>query len=114
MERFRDARLDVKKEIEYMVFQEEIIYIRHLCGIDYEYSLEEVEIQDREEPSVYALRDECNRIAAVSGYREELEKEFGKRIFEHIDQHRAAENADSIRLQPEEAAIQKMDGKGQM
>ena len=41
-------------------------------------------------------------------------KEFGKRIFEHIDQHRAAENADSIRLQPEEAAIQKMDGKGQM
>ena len=54
---FRDAWLDVKKEIEYMVFQEEIIYIRHLCGIDYQFSLEEVEIQNREEPPVYALCD---------------------------------------------------------
>lgn len=36
---FRDAWLDVKKEMEYMVYQEEIIYIRHLCGIDYQYSL---------------------------------------------------------------------------
>ena len=33
----RDAWLDVKREIEYMEFQEEIIYIRHLCGIDYQY-----------------------------------------------------------------------------
>lgn len=32
---FRDAWLDVKKEIEYMEFQEEIVYIRHLCGLDY-------------------------------------------------------------------------------
>lgn len=104
-QKFCDAWLDVKKEIEYMEFQEEIIYIRHLCGIDYEYSLEEVEIQDREDPFVYAMRDECNRIAAASGYREELEKEFGKRIFEHIDQHRAAENSDSIGLQSEEAAL---------
>ena len=72
---FRDAWLDVKK-IEYMLFQEEIIYIRHLCGMDYQYSLEEVEIQNREEPSVYALRDECNRIAAVSKYHAELEQEL--------------------------------------
>ncbi|MDE7222195.1 MAG: hypothetical protein K2O34_00260 [Acetatifactor sp.] len=101
----RNAWLDVKKEIEYMEYQEEIIYIRHLCGIDYQYSLEEVEIQNREEPSVYALRDECNRIAADSEYRYELEQEFGKQIFAHIDQHRAAENPDSMRLQSEEAAL---------
>ena len=102
---FRDAWLDVKKEIEYMVFQEEIIYIRHLCGIDYQFSLEEVEIQNREEPPVYALCDECNGIAAASGYRRELEQEFGKQIFAHIDQHRAAENSDSMRLQSEESAL---------
>ena len=101
----RDAWLDVKKEIEYMVFQEEIIYIRHLCGIDYKYSLEEVEIQNREEPPVYALQDECNRIAAASGYRNELEKEFGKQVFANIDQHHALPNSDSIRLQSEESAL---------
>ena len=102
---FRDAWLDVKKEVEHMVYQEEIIYIRHLCGIDYQYSLEEVEIQNREEPSVYALRDECDRIAAASGHRHELEQEFGKQIFAHIDPHRAAENSDSLRLQSEESAL---------
>ena len=102
---FRDAWLDVKKEIEYMVYQEEIIYIRHLCGIDYQYSLEEVEIQNREEPLVYALRDECDRIAEASGYHCELEREFGKQIFAQIDQHRASENSDSLRLQSEESAL---------
>lgn len=101
----RNAWLDVKKEIEYMVFQEEIIYIRHLCGIDYQYSLEEVEIQNKEEPSVYALRDACNRIAADSIYRYELEQEFEKQIFAYIDQHRAAENSDSLRLQSEESTL---------
>ncbi len=101
---FRDAWLDVKKEVEYMVYQEEIIYIRHLCGIDYQYSLEEVEIQNREEPSVYALRDECDRIATASPYHWELEQEFGKQIFAQIDQHRTSENSDSLRLQSEESA----------
>ena len=101
----RDAWLDVKKEMEYMIYQEEIIYIRHLCGTDYQYSLQEVEIQNRQEPSVYALRDECNRIAAASGYRYELEREFGNRIFADIDQHRAAESSDSMRLQSEESAL---------
>ena len=101
----RDAWLDVKKEIEYMEYQEEIIYIRHLCGIDYQYSLEEIEIHNREEPPVYALRDECNMIAASSGYRNELEQEFGKQIFAHIDQHRAADHSDSMRVQSEEAAL---------
>ncbi len=71
---FRDECLDVKKEVEYMVYQEEIIYIRHLCGIDYQYSLEEVEIQNREEPSVYALRDECDRIETDSLYPWVLEQ----------------------------------------
>lgn len=60
---FREVWLDVKKEMEYLEFQEEIIYIRHLCGIDYQYSLKEIEIQNKEEPSIYALRDECNRLA---------------------------------------------------
>lgn len=54
---FRDAWLDIKNETEYLEFQEQIIYIRHLCCIDYHYSLEEVEIQNREEPPIYALRD---------------------------------------------------------
>ncbi len=102
---FRDAWLEVKKELEYMVFQEEIIYIRYLCGIDYQYSLEEVEIQDREEPPVYALRDECNKIAASSEYRSKLEQEFGTQVFVDIDQHRAAGNPDSMRLQAEESAL---------
>lgn len=102
---FRDTWLEVKKELEYMLFQEEIIYIRHLCGIDYQYSLEEVELQDREEPSVYALRDECNKMAASSEYRSELEQEFGRQIFADIDQHKTAGNQDSMRLQSEEAAL---------
>lgn len=102
---FRDAWLEVKREVDYMVYQEEIIYIRHLSGIDYQYSLEEVEIQNREEPSVYALRDICDETAAVSQYRNELEREFGKQIFAHMDQHRAEGNPDSLRLQSEEAAL---------
>lgn len=89
---FRDAWLDMKKEVEYMVYQEEIIYIRHLCGIDYQYSLGEVEIQNREELPVYALRDECNMIAAASEYRKELEQEFGKQIFECIAPHGTTKN----------------------
>ena len=102
---FRDAWLDMKKEIEYMVYQEEIIYIRHLCGIDYQYSLEEVEIQNREEPTLYALRDECNRIAAASAYRDELEQEYGKQIFENVEPQKQKKNADSIRLQAEESEL---------
>ncbi len=49
-QKFCDAWLDVKKEIEYMEFQEEIIYIRHLCGIDYEYSLEKLEYKTGRTP----------------------------------------------------------------
>lgn len=102
---FRDAWLEAKREVDYMVYQEEIIYIRHLSGIDYQYSLEEVEIQNREEPSVYALRDTCDETAVVSQYRNELEREFGRQIFAHMDQHRAEGNPDSLRLQSEEAAL---------
>ena len=102
---FRDAWLDVKKEIEYMVYQEEIIYIRHLCGIDYQYSLKEVEIQNREEPPLYALRDGCNRIAAASAYRDELAQEYGKQIFENVEPQKQKKNADSIRLQAEESEL---------
>lgn len=102
---FCDAWLDVKKEIERMVYQEEIIYIRYLCGIDYQYSMEEVALQDREEPSVYALRDACDQLAASSEYRYELEREFGKQVLAQIDPHRAAVQSDSIRLQSEENAL---------
>ena len=110
---FRNAWLDIKKEMEYMTFQEEIVYIRQLCGIDYQSSLKEVEIQNREDPPVYALRDECDRLAAASGYCNELEQEFGKQIFAHIDQHRAGMNPDSIRLQSEESTL-KMQYKNLM
>ncbi len=61
-----------------MEFQEEIVYIRHLCGIDCGYSLKDLEIQNKEEPELYALCDECNMIAATSEYRHELEQEFDK------------------------------------
>jgi hypothetical protein len=62
---FRDVWLEVKNEIEYMLFQEEIIYIRYLCGIDYSYSMEEVRMQGMEEPPVYALRDECDKMTVI-------------------------------------------------
>lgn len=101
----RDTWLNMKKAIEYMVFQEEIIYIRHLCGIDYQYSLQEVEIQNREEPLVFMLRDECNAIAATSQYRHDLEQEFGKQIFKPIDSHSGAINSDSLKLQSEELEL---------
>lgn len=102
---FRDAWLDMKREIEYLEYQEEIIYIRHLCGIDYSYSLEEVEIQNREEPPIYALRDACNMIAAVSPYRQKLEQEFGKQAFAHITRTKVTENPDSVKLQSEESEL---------
>lgn len=51
------------------------------------------------------MRDECDRIAAVSEYRHELEQEFGKQIFVYIDSHRTVDNSDSLRLQSEEAAL---------
>lgn len=102
---FRSAWLDVKKEIEHMLYQEEVIYIRHLCGIDYEYGLKEVEMQNREEPALYALRDECNRMAALSHYHDELEREFGKQIFANVARHRKEENSDSIRLRSEESEL---------
>ena len=104
-EMFREAWLDVKKAIEYSDFQAEIIYIRHLCGIDYQYSLAEIEIQNREEPLLYALRDECNIMAAGSQYRNELEQEFGKQTFACMHYNPAKENPDSMRLQSEESAL---------
>lgn len=48
----RKVWLDMKHSIEYFEYQEEIVYIRHLCGIDYENSLEEVKIQNSEEPYI--------------------------------------------------------------
>ena len=111
---FRDAWLDMKKEIEYLEYQEEIIYIRHLCGIDYSYSLEEVEIQSREEPPIYALRDACNMLAAVSPYRQKLEQEFGFCAYRSDQGHREPGQrkiaVGRIRI---EAAIQKINGFGQ-
>lgn len=104
-EAFRDAWLNMKKEIEYLEFQEEIIYIRHLCGIDYQYSLPEIEIQNKEDPKLYALRDECNRIAAVSSYRHDLEQEFGTQIFVYSDQNQTTGDSNSIVLESEELAL---------
>ena len=83
-EELRSAWLEVKSEIEYMEYHEEIVYIRHLCGIDYEASVKEVEIQNVEEPEVYALRDECNLLVKNSCYANMLENEFGKQIFAHL------------------------------
>lgn len=102
---FRDAWLNVKKEMEYMEFQEEIVYIRHLCVIDYEYSLKEVEIQNKEDSELYALCDECNVIAAMSEYRHELEQEFGNRIFKNTNTHLNTADNNSMRLRSKELEL---------
>ncbi len=101
----RDAWLNVKKEMEYMGFQEQIIYIRHLCGIDYEYSLKEVEMQNREDPELFALCDECNAIAAASEYCHELEKEFGNQIFVDTNTHLNVADSNSMRLLSKELEL---------
>ncbi len=101
----RDVWLNVKKEMEYMEFQEQIIYIRHLCGIDYEYSLKEVEMQNREDPKLYALCDECNVIAATSEYCHELEKEFGNQIFKETNTHLNTDDNNSMRLYSKELEL---------
>ena len=104
-EELRSAWLEVKSEIEYMEYHEEIVYIRHLCGIDHEASLKEVEIQNVEEPEVYALRDECNLLVKDSGYATRFENEFGKQVFAQGKGHFAANNTDSLKLQSEEAQL---------
>ena len=104
-EELRSAWLEVKREIEYMGYQDEIVYIRHLCGIDYEESVKEVEIQNAEEPEVYALRDECNLLVKNSGYATMLENEFGKQILAQVKDHSVASDVDSLRLQSEELQL---------
>ena len=97
-EDLRSAWLEAQCEIEYMDYQDEIVYIRHLCGIDYEESVKEVEIQNVEEPEVYALCDECNLLVKNSGYATMLENEFGKQIFAQVKDHSVASDVDSLRL----------------
>lgn len=104
-EELRSAWLEMKSEIEYMEYHEEIVYIQHLCGIDYEASLKEVEIQNVEEPEVYALRDECNLLVKNSGYTAMVEKEFGKQVFAQVKGHSAINETDSLKLQTEEAQL---------
>lgn len=106
-EELRSVWLGMKSEIEYLEYQEEIIYIRHLCGIDYAESLKEVKIQNAEEPEIYALRDECNMIVKNSQYANKLENEFGKQIFAHIDVHTTANNEESLKLQSEELNLKR-------
>ena len=104
-EEMRSAWLDVKSEIEYMDYQDEIVYVQHLCGIDYEESLKEVEIQNVEGTEVYALRDECSLLVKNSRYAGMLENEFGKQIFAQVRGHSAANEADSLKLQSEELQL---------
>lgn len=104
-EEMRRAWLDTKSEIEYMDYQDEIVYVQHLCGIDYEESLKEVERQNVEEPEVYALRDECSLLVKNSRYAGMLENEFGKQIFAQVRGHSAANEADSLKLQSEELQL---------
>ena len=104
-EDLRSAWLEVKSAIEYMEYQEEIVYVQHLCGIDYEASLKEVEIQNVEEPEIYALRDECNLLAKNSGYATMFENEFGRQVFAQVKSHSVANEADSLKLQFEELQL---------
>ena len=104
-EELREAWLAVKAECEYMEFQEEIAYVRHLCGMDYENSTEEVKIQNMEDPEVYALRDECNLLAKHSCFASGLENEFGSMIFAQIKEKTTVNEADSLKLQTEESRL---------
>lgn len=104
-EELRSAWLDMKQEIECLEYQEEIIFIRHLCGIDYEESLKEVEIQNAEDPEIYSLRDECDLLVKNSQYSFKLENEFGKQIFAQVSNHHTEMNTDSVGLQAEELQL---------
>lgn len=104
-EELRDAWLAVKKEIEYAEYLEEIAYIRHLCGIDYEASTREVELQNAEEPAIDALRDACTRLALASPYASRLEEEFGKQVFARITEGPVGGESESLKLQAGEARL---------
>ncbi|MCH5272846.1 MAG: hypothetical protein J1E35_04170 [Lachnospiraceae bacterium] len=104
-EELRDVWLAVKAEVEYMEYKEEIIYIRHLCGINYEESLKEVEIQNLQDPEIYELRDECDLIVRNSPYAEKIKDEFGEMVFWGINSGKPAKNSYSTRLQSKELQL---------
>ena len=104
-EELREAWLGVKTETEYMEYQEEIAYVRHLCGLDFEKNTKEVEIQNAEEPAVYALRDKCNLLAKQSCWASGLENEFGSMAFAQVKEKLAVNEADSLKLQAEESRL---------
>lgn len=60
-----------------MEYKEKIIYIHYLSGIGFPESIKEVELQNLNEPEIYAIRDECDFIVRNSPYAKEIEKEFG-------------------------------------
>lgn len=104
-EALRDAWLAVKREIEYAEYREEIAYIRHLCGIDYEASTREVELQNAEDPAIDALRDACSRLALASPFASRLEEEFGKQVFARMAEGAVGGESESLKLQTTEARL---------
>ena len=99
------AWLAAKAEIEAMEYREEIVYVRHLCGLDYENSTEEVLLQSREDPAIYALRDRCNRNAMQSAFAPALSRLYGAQVFASLDEAIDRDSSDTLRLQTEESVL---------
>lgn len=104
-EALRDPWLEAKSQFESMEYQEMIAYIRYLCGIDYERTLQEVKIQSAEDPEVYALRDGCNLLARNSAFAAMLEQAFGKQVFAQVKDRPSANETESLQLQSAELQL---------
>lgn len=104
-EEIRSVWLNMKKELEQMEYKEQIIYIRYLSGIDFAESMKEVELQNLNDPEIYAVRDECDLIVRNSIYAEDIEKEFGDMIFQKAGSIKPVKDSESLRLKSKELQL---------
>ena len=84
----RDHWLSVKHEIEDMEYMEQMAHIPHLCGIDVQKNGQEMAIQNKEDPIIYSLRDNCDQLVASSVYADKIREEFGEACMKRVDSQR--------------------------
>ncbi|MCR5808407.1 MAG: hypothetical protein K6G56_02470 [Clostridiales bacterium] len=101
----RSSWLDMKNMIQHMEYMEMIAYIRHLCGINYEENTREVVVQNSEDPEIYAICAEIDRLVKSSCYADALRNEFGSMVFAHVNELPSVNVNDSVRLQREELQL---------
>lgn len=101
----KNSWLEMKKTILRMEYMEMIAYIRHLCGIDYEENTREVAVQNSEDPEVYAIRDEIDRLVISSCHADALTNEFGSMVFAHVNELQHVNDKQSLRLRREELQL---------